>query len=123
MSQIFNINTQNRVEISDYKLLKANLNLEELFKQIFDIAKQQLDTIMKEEGNEDKFINQKEYLNEFSSVEYQEKNIRVRTNQGPAEEPANQGPKAFTHGKDDEDENEFKALKLEIEEQREICIK
>ena len=45
------------IDFTDFKQLKLNISLEDLFKQIFDIVKSQLDNIMKEEGNDDKFIN------------------------------------------------------------------
>ena len=57
MTSIFTVQTQSRIDFTDFKQLKLNIGLEDLFKQIFDIVKSQLDNIMKEEGNDDKFIN------------------------------------------------------------------
>jgi len=85
MTSIFTVQTQSRIDFTDFKQLKLNISLEDLFKQIFDIVKSQLDNIMKEEGNDDKFINQKEYVNEFASADYLDKNIWVRPPTGQEE--------------------------------------
>lgn len=118
----------NRIDFNNFDLLKNSITLEDLFKQIFDIVKQQLDTIMKEEGNEDKFFIQRKEINEsYCSPDYLDKNIRIRPMTGHGEGDGVGGlQKTFLHPKDEDDDTEKKdeeEWKLLIEEQWEACKK
>lgn len=67
MSGIFGVNVNGRFDLNDINSLKKTTSLEELFKQIYDIVKSQLDIIIMEENKDEKYISQWEYVNEFAS--------------------------------------------------------
>lgn len=67
MSGIFGVNVNGWFDLNDINSLKKTTSLEELFKQIYDIVKSQLDIIIMEENKDEKYISQWEYVNEFAS--------------------------------------------------------
>lgn len=58
MSGIFGVNVNGRFDLNDINSLKKTTSLEELFKQIYDIVKSQLDIIIMEENKDEKYISQ-----------------------------------------------------------------
>jgi len=56
MQSVFNLQGSDNYELEQLDELKKNFALEEMFKSITHIVKDQLERIMKEEGGDEKFI-------------------------------------------------------------------
>jgi len=56
MQIVFNLQGSDNYELEQLDELKKNFALEEMFKSITHIVKDQLERIMKEEGGDEKFI-------------------------------------------------------------------
>lgn len=87
-----------------------------MFKSISHIVKDQLERILWDEGGDDKYIFTREFNNDYASQDYVDKNIRIWPHSGKDQV---EDQKVFKHDDlgVDEEENEFKVLKMEIEEQ------
>lgn len=68
--------------LSDLEKLKKHATLIELFEKIGEITCDSLQNVIQEEGDEDRYINSKEFMNDFASQEFIDKNIRIRPMSG-----------------------------------------
>lgn len=124
MENIFQSSGTSDFNLDKLEDLKKIANLEELFKTITEVVNDQLEKIIREEGQEEKYISSREFMNDFASQEYIDKNIRIRPASGKSQ--ADDGKLGFAGGasgqmKEDggeEDENDLKMINLEMEEQR-----
>lgn len=103
--------------------LKKSTNIDDLLKFISKVVNEQLQKLLREEGSdENKYISSREYINEFASQEYIDKNIRI-VPAGKVKDDENRinsgGPSGFMKEDGEEDEeNSNKMINLEMEEQR-----
>lgn len=119
----------NFMDLNDLEKLKMNVNLVDLFEKITEITCDQLDQILSEEvSEEDRFINSKEFMNDFASEEFIQKNIRIRPSSGRTNADDSQKMDYMTSGPSrnmgkstdgaKEDHNDVRTMMYEIEQQR-----
>ncbi|CAI2364458.1 unnamed protein product [Moneuplotes crassus] len=121
MIEQFNENRLNISNLDDLEKLKKEVSLTELFEKICDTTCDQLEQLIADEVNEeDRYITLKDFLNDFASQEFVQKNIRVRpmsarTNAEDSQKQENMG-KSKDGGKDDQ--NDMRSMLFELEQQR-----
>lgn len=127
-----NENFDGRVNImylNDLEKLKENVSLVDLFEKITDITCDQLEQLIAEEvSEEERYINSKEFMNDFASEEFIQKNIRIRPSSGRTNVDDSQKNDYMTSGPSrnmgkstdgaKEDHNDVRTMMYEIEQQR-----
>lgn len=115
--------------LDNLEKLKANTNLIDLFEKISETTCEELERLIADEvSEEDRYITLKDFLNDFASQEFVQKNIRVRpmsarTNADESQKqdymtnaPSRNVGKSNDGAKDDQ--NDVKAMIYELETQR-----
>ena len=129
MNEQFSEDRLNIAHLEDLEKLKKNATLTELFHKISDKTCDQLEQLIADEVNEDeRYITLKDFLNDFASQEFVQKNIRVRpmsartnADESQKQEYMNNNPtrgmaKSKDGGKDDQ--NDVRSMMFELEQQR-----
>ncbi len=129
MNEQFSEDRLNIAHLEDLEKLKKNTTLTELFHKISDKTCDQLEQLIADEVNEDeRYITLKDFLNDFASQEFVQKNIRVRpmsartnADESQKQEYMNNNPtrgmaKSKDGGKDDQ--NDVRSMMFELEQQR-----
>jgi hypothetical protein len=110
---------------TDVEQAKKTSSIIELFERITKQSCEALDHIIREEGeDEDRHITVKDFMNDFASDDFLNKNIRVRPVSGRTNVDAEShhemgGSRHFALSENtDDEENYNKMMKLEMEDQR-----
>ena len=115
--------------MGDLEKLKKNVNLIDLFEKISETTCDQLEQLLADEvSEEDRYITLKDFLNDFASQEFVQKNIRVRPMSARTNADESQRQEYMTSGQSrnmgksndeaKEDQNDFRSMMFEIEQQR-----
>lgn len=115
--------------MGDLEKLKKNVNLIDLFEKISETTCDQLEQLLADEvSEEDRYITLKDFLNDFASQEFVQKNIRVRpmsartnADESQRQEYMTSGPSRNMGKSNDgakEDQNDVRSMMFEIEQQR-----
>lgn len=115
--------------MGDLEKLKRNVNLIDLFEKISETTCDQLEQLLADEvSEEDRYITLKDFLNDFASQEFVQKNIRVRpmsartnADESQRQEYMTSGPSRNMGKSNDgakEDQNDVRSMMFEIEQQR-----
>ena len=129
MKDQFSENRMAVPDLDDLEKLKKDVSLTELFQKISDMTCDQLEQLLADEVNEDeRYITLKDFLNDFASQEFVQRNIRVRpmsarTNADESQKqdymtnnPTRNMGKSKDGGKDDQ--NDYRSMMFELEQQR-----
>lgn len=127
MIEHFSDGRMNVPYINDIEKLKSNTNLDSLFDKICDTVCDQLEQLITEEASEEeRYIHSKEFMNDFASEDFIQKNIRIRPLSGRtnADESQKQDYNTKTMGKSSDgakkDHDDVRAMMYEIEQQRKL---
>ena len=115
--------------LGDLEKLKTHNNLIDLFERISDTTCDQLEQLIADEvSEEDRYITLKDFLNDFASQDFVQKNIRVRpmsarsnVDESQKQDYMTSGPSRNMGKSNDgakEDQNDVRSIMFEIEQQR-----